>query len=161
MLTVNIVCIGKLKERYFKDACFEYIKRIQGFAKLNIVELPEYKISASPDNFQISAAVEKEGESILNYISCSGGYNIALCIEGDSFSSKKLSDKISMLTLKGFSKLNFIIGGSFGLSESVKQKSDLKLSMSEMTFPHQLARIMLLEQIYRVFQILNNGKYHK
>ena len=160
MVTINIFCIGKLKEKYLSLACDEYCKRMGPFAKLTVCELPEYKLPAQPSKAEISQAIEMESNSIIERI-LPHSYTITLCIEGKQIDSVALSDKIGNIALSGISKINFVIGGSFGLSSSIKQKSDFCLSMSKMTFPHQLARVMLLEQIYRAFQINSGGKYHK
>lgn len=158
MLTINLISIGKLKENYLREAQAEYIKRLGAFCKFNMIELPESKISKNPSEALIQNCIEAEGQAIL---SKTNGYCVPLCIEGEMLSSEKLSEKLCQLAIDGTSEISFIIGGSFGLSLAVKQKANLKLSMSRMTFPHQLARIMLLEQIYRAFQISTNGKYHK
>lgn len=158
MLTVNLICVGKLKESYLRDACSEYIKRLSSFCKVNIIEIAECKLPNLPSNAEILRGIDVEYGLILPKLK---GYIIPLCIEGNQLSSEQLSEKISMLMLDGISELSFVIGGSFGLSDSIKLSCDFKLSMSAMTFPHQLARVMLLEQIYRCFQINNNGKYHK
>ncbi|MGI5957982.1 MAG: 23S rRNA (pseudouridine(1915)-N(3))-methyltransferase RlmH [Massiliimalia sp.] len=161
MLTVNIVCIGKLKENYLRMACAEYEKRLGAFCKLNLVELPEYKVPSNPSQAQIEKAIEEEGKSILSHCRLGSCFMIPMCIEGKLLSSEQLAEKLDQIPLSGISEVNFIIGGSFGLSKEVKSAAQLKLSMSPMTFPHQLARVMLLEQIYRAFQINSNGKYHK
>lgn len=160
MLSVQIICIGKLKEDYLKSACAEYIKRISAFAKISVIELNEYKLPSNPSEAQITQCILREGEDILSKIQPKS-YTISMCIEGKMVDSVELSKKINGITLSGVSTVNFVIGGSYGLSDAVKQKSDFRLSMSPMTFPHQLARVMLLEQIYRSFQINSNGKYHK
>lgn len=158
MLTVNIICIGKLKEAYLRDAQVEYQKRLGAFCKLNIIELNESKLPNDPSDALIQKGMEIEAETILSKLK---GYVVPLCIEGKILSSEELASKMSDISLNGTSEISFIIGGSFGLSDAVKQKADFKLSMSKMTFPHQLARVMLLEQVYRGFQINANGKYHK
>lgn len=160
LLNVYIVCIGKLKEKYLADACNEYIKRLAAFCKINVVELPLTPISNSPSQAEINATIKDEGKRMLSKIP-NGSKIISMCIEGKLKSSEELSDMISDLAVNGSSTITFVIGGSYGLSDEIKQKSHLKLSMSKMTFPHQIARLMLLEQIYRSFQIMNNGKYHK
>lgn len=161
MLTITIICIGKLKEDYLRLACAEYQKRLNAFCKLKIVELGEYKLSSNPNDAQIAKAVQAEGEEILTQCRQGAAYQIPLCIEGKRMDSMQLAACLEQIALNGTSEVSFIIGGSYGLSEQVKQTADLKLSMSPMTFPHQLARVMLLEQIYRAFQINNHGKYHK
>ncbi|MGN1480997.1 23S rRNA (pseudouridine(1915)-N(3))-methyltransferase RlmH [Porcipelethomonas sp.] len=158
MLNVKIITVGKLKEQYLKDACAEYMKRLKRFCSAEIIELNESRLPENPSQGEIGKALETEGRDILKAAS---GYKIALCIEGKQLTSPGLSEKISKAAVEGQSTLSFIIGSSFGLAESVKKASDFRLSMSEMTFPHQLARVMLLEQIYRAFQIESNGKYHK
>mgnify|MGYP003308927621 CR=1 FL=1 len=160
MLNVNIICIGKLKEKYLRDAVSEYEKRLTAFCKLNIIELGEYALPDNPSPADINRGLEKEGEQILSKIS-NGAYVYAMCIEGKQRSSTELSAEIDRLAVEGNSNITFIIGGSYGLSDAVKQRANMKLSMSEMTFPHQLARVMLLEQIYRSFQISIGGPYHK
>ena len=154
MLHIQIICIGKIKEKYFTQAIEEYKKRIVGGFDLTIKELSEYKLQ---DNTDI--VVQKEGESILPLMK--GAYNIAMCIEGKQVSSENLWDMMQRVTLNGDSRINFIIGGSYGLSDAVKSAADFKLSVSPMTFPHQLFRVMLCEQIYRATQIGQGTKYHK
>jgi 23S rRNA (pseudouridine1915-N3)-methyltransferase len=161
MLAVNVICIGKLKEKYLQQACAEYEKRLGAFCKLRIVELAEYKIPANPSDAQVEKGILMEGASILAQMKLGAAYQIPMCIEGKMLSSEQLAKRLAEVALSGKSEVNFIIGGSFGLADAVKQRADLKLSMSPMTFPHQLARVMLLEQIYRAFQINSNGKYHK
>lgn len=160
MISVNIICVGKLKEKYLRDASAEYIKRLTAFCKLNIIEIAPYALPDSPTQAQIDAGLEAEGKQILAKIQ-NGAYVYAMCIEGKQRSSEVLSAEFDKLSVFGESNLTFVIGGSFGLSDAVKSRADAKLSMSQMTFPHQLARIMLLEQIYRAFQISMGGKYHK
>lgn len=158
MLNVNVICIGKLKESYLKDACGEYLKRLMAFCKTNIIELDEYRLPDNPSQSQIDLALKEEGERILK--KADGSTIIAMCIEGGQMPSEKLSKTIESLS-QSTSKISFIIGGSFGLSDEVKSRAKIKLSMSQMTFPHQLARVMLLEQIYRAFMITSGNKYHK
>ena len=161
MLNVNLIVVGKLKESYLREACAEYVKRLGAFCKLTITELPESKLPESPSEKEIFTALANEGKSIAAILSGKACYNITMCIEGKQLSSEKLAEKIGSISVEGKSALNIVIGSSHGISEDVKKLSDLRLSMSEMTFPHQLARVMVLEQIYRAFQILNGGKYHK
>ncbi len=160
MLTVTLICIGKLKEKYLRDACAEYQKRLGGFCKLNIVELGEYKLSDNPSESEIKRCIEKEGASILAKLP-KDSFVVPLCIEGKQYSSPAFAREMEKISLSGQSGITFVIGGSYGLSDEVKTIGKIKLSMSEMTFPHQLARVMLLEQVYRCFQINSNGKYHK
>ena len=161
MLRVNIICIGKIKEKYFTDAINEYAKRLTAFCKFTITELDEEKIrSNNPNKAQVNEVIELEGKRILQKINPSD-YVVALCIEGKMLSSEELSQTLDKASINGKSTVDFIIGGSYGLSDSVKRLAQLKLSMSRMTFPHQMARVVLSEQIYRAFEISTNGKYHK
>ena len=160
MLTVNLICIGKLKEAYWRDACTEYQKRLSAFCRLQIIELSEVRAPEQPSAAQIAQVVEREGALILSKLPA-GGAVLPMCIEGKELTSEGLSAVLQELPLEGKSAVSFIIGGSFGLSDAVKARGDIRLSMSRMTFPHQLARVMLLEQVYRAFQIANNSKYHK
>lgn len=160
MQTVNIICIGKIKEKYFTDAISEYAKRLKSFCKFNIIELDEEKLPSNPSDAQINNTIKAEGERILSKLS-KNSFVVPMCIEGKMLSSTDLAQKISDVALMGKSTIDFIIGGSWGLSDAVKSKADLKLSMSKMTFPHQMARVILCEQIYRAFEIQTNGKYHK
>ncbi|MGX8701418.1 23S rRNA (pseudouridine(1915)-N(3))-methyltransferase RlmH [Caproiciproducens sp.] len=159
MLTVRLICVGKLKEAYWRDACAEYEKRLRAFCGFSIVELPECRLPDDPSDAQIRSALKTEGDAILSAAGKSALF--ALCIEGKTLSSGQLSDQINTLAVSGTSTVSFVIGSSFGLSEAVKQRAGFRLSMSPMTFPHQLARVMLCEQIYRAFQIIHHGKYHK
>ena len=158
MLTVQIVCVGKLKEKYLQAACEEYAKRLGAFCRFSIIEIPEERLPESPSQAQIDAALREEGKKLL---SAAQGCIIPLCIEGKLFSSPQLAAELEHRAVSGVSSITFLIGSSFGLSQQIKEKSDLRLSMSPMTFPHQLARVMLCEQIYRSFQINHHGKYHK
>lgn len=160
MLTVNIICVGNLKEKYLKDAVDEYKKRLSAFCKFEIIEIAEQRLSDKPSESEINSALEKEAEKIMQKVP-KGSSVIPMAIEGKQLSSEKLADTVSDFALKGFSSISFIIGSSFGLSQNIKSKANLLLSMSKMTFPHQLARVMLCEQIYRAFSIINHTKYHK
>ena len=160
MLNVNIICVGKLKEDYLRAACAEYQKRLGSFCRLNIIELTPARLPENPNDSQIAAALADEGDRILAKISNSDAV-FAMCIEGKMFSSEALSAEIDKLAVGGFGSVSFIIGGSHGLDPGVKSRAKIRLSMSPMTCPHQLARVMLLEQIYRSFMISSGGKYHK
>lgn len=161
MIKINIICIGKIKEKYFTDAIAEYAKRLTAFCKFNIVELSEERIkSNTPNQSQIDEVISSEGKRIMQKISPSD-YVVAMCIEGKLMSSEELSKLIDNASVSGKSTVDFIIGGSYGLDELVKKRADVRLSMSKMTFPHQMARMILSEQIYRAFEISSNGKYHK
>ena len=160
MLKVEIAAIGKLKESYLREACAEYSKRLGAYCQFTVTELKEYRLPDDPSPAQIEKCLEEEGSQILARLgkdSCL----VSMCIEGKELSSPELSKKIQEFALGGASHLVFAIGGSHGLSQAVKQKSKLRLSMSPMTFPHQLARVMLMEQIYRGFTIAAGSKYHK
>lgn len=160
MLKVNVVCVGKLKEKYLKDAVSEYSKRLQSFCKFEIIEVDEEKTTDAPNKSQIDNILSCEGKRILSKIDRSSRV-AALCIEGRQKPSMEFARYFENAAVSGVSSISFIIGGSWGLSDEVKQRADLKLSMSEMTFPHQLARVMLCEQIYRAFSINAGTKYHK
>lgn len=160
MLTVTIACVGKLKEAYWRDACAEYAKRLSAFCRLQIVEVAEERLPDQPSPAQITAAIEEEGQRLLSRIPA-GATMVALCIEGKEMTSEALSRTVSQWAVEGMSHLALVIGGSYGLSDAVKQEARLKLSFSPMTFPHQLARILVLEQLYRAFHIAAGGKYHK
>lgn len=159
MMNVQILCVGKLKESYWREACAEYAKRLKAFCSFSIVELPESRLPDDPSQALIDKALEEEGEKLL--AAAKGSAIIPLCIEGKEISSPKLASTLEDLASRGVSSVSFVIGSSFGLAEKVKRAGSLRLSMSPMTFPHQLARVMLCEQIYRGFQILGNTSYHK
>ncbi len=154
-----MLCVGKLKEPFYVQAAKEYEKRLIPYCKLELKEVPEERLPDGPSQAQIQNALEKEAQRLQPDLE--KGTVIALCIEGKPFSSEELARKMESLALAGTSKLTFVIGGSYGLSPSVKAKAQIQLSMSPMTFPHHMARVMLLEQIYRGFQILKGTKYHK
>jgi 23S rRNA (pseudouridine1915-N3)-methyltransferase len=160
MLSVTLLTVGKLKEKYLTDACAEYAKRLSAFCKLNILELPEYRLPDNPSDAEIARCLEKEGESILAKIP-KDAYVFPMCIEGKMLTSPQLAEKLAAVPVAGKSHIVFVIGGSCGLSDAVKARGDFRLSMSPMTFPHQLARVMLLEQVYRGFMIQAGNKYHK
>ncbi len=159
-MNIHIICVGKLKEKFFKDACDEYLKRLSRFARLKITELADEPIAEKASAAEELAVLNKEGKKILSAIGANETV-ITLCVEGKQMPSDKLAKYISNCALCGKSNLTFIIGGSLGLSDEVKAKSELKLSFSQMTFPHQLMRVVLLEQIYRAFKINANESYHK
>ena len=160
MLNITIIAVGKLKEQYLRDASAEYQKRLSTLCKLNIVEINPEKLSDNPSAKEIENALNNEAKKIIEKIP-KGAAVFAMCIEGKQRSSEELSRELDDLALSGVSNAVFIIGGSFGLSDEVKMKSRYKLSMSKMTFPHQVARIMLLEQLYRASQISMGTRYHK
>lgn len=160
MQSVNIICIGKLKEKYLADAIKEYSTRLTPFCKFSIIELDEYRLPDKPSQAQIDIAIAEEGKKILAKIS-RNSYVIPMCIEGKIISSEELSSLVADAGVMGKSTVDFVIGGSYGLSDEVKKRGDFRLSMGRMTFPHQLARVMVCEQVYRAFQIMTGGKYHK
>lgn len=160
MMRVTLLCVGKCKEAYWRDACAEYQKRLGGFCRFQLIEVEEERAPEQPSPAQIDTIIGAEGKRLLDKLPA-GAYPVALCIEGKPISSPELAARMDKLAVEGVSHLAFLIGGSWGLSPAVKQAARLKLSMSPMTFPHQLARVMLLEQIYRGFQITGGGKYHK
>lgn len=157
-MNINIICVGKIKEKYFTAAIEEYTKRLSRFCKVSIIELKDEKIPENASDKECEIVKEKEGERILGKLN--GGYNIALCIEGREMPSEKLAKSIADISMS-HSSINFIIGGSLGLWDKVKEKADIRLSFGMMTLPHQLMRVVLLEQIYRAFKINNNESYHK
>ena len=159
-MNISIICVGRLKEKYWVDACREYSKRLNGICGFSIIEVDEERIADSPNEANICSTLEKEGRRLLAAVP-KGAAVIAMCIEGRQKSSQALAAQIEELALGGISSIAFIIGGSWGLSDEVKSAARIRLSMSEMTFPHQLARVMLCEQIYRAFQINSGTKYHK
>jgi len=200
MLNIRIVCVGKLKERFYADAAKEYMKRLSGYCKLEVIEIPEHRIQEGREgrlvensqftihdsqfvshkpqpsthnpqstiisggsrghSSQVAIALEKERIAVEGKVP-SGAVRVALCVEGREMDSRGLSDFLAGCSVRGASRLCFMIGGSFGLHEDIKDSADVKLSMSKMTFPHNLARVMLLEQLYRAFKITEGGKYHK
>lgn len=160
MQKVTILCVGKMKEKFYIEAAAEYVKRLSRFCKLEITELPEERLPEDPSQAQIDAALAKEAEMIRAKLPQTS-FIIAMCVEGTPRSSESLAQLMAEAANQGGSHLVFLIGGSFGLHPSVKALSAVKLSMSPMTFPHHLARVMLLEQIYRGYQINTGSKYHK
>lgn len=159
MLRCNLICIGKLKEEYWRKACAEYGKRLRPFCRFSVTELAENRLPDKPSEAQIRSALEEEAGRI--FTAAGNSAVVALCIEGEAVPSERLAELLRSAAVSGTSAISFVIGSSYGLSERVKKKADLRLSMSAMTFPHQLARVMLCEQLYRAFQINGNGKYHK
>ena len=160
MLSVKLICVGKLKEQFYIDACDEYRKRLSAYCRFDLQELSECRLSDAPGEKEIAAALEREGADILRAIPA-GSFLVPLCIEGKTMPSEGMARLIAEREGSGRPKLCFVIGGSYGLSPHVKDKADLRLSMSPMTFPHHLARVMLLEQIYRAYQIQSGTRYHK
>lgn len=160
MQKVTLLCVGKLKERFYAEAAAEYIKRLGRHCRLTLVELPEERLPENPSPAQVESALEKEAAAIRGKLPPSACL-IALCVEGRMRSSQELARLMETWAGRGERQLVFLIGGSFGLHESIKAQAAEKLSMSPMTFPHHLARVMLLEQIYRAYQISAGTRYHK
>ena len=160
MLNINIICLGRLKEDYLRAACKEYEKRLGTMCKLTISELEPIALPQNPSDKQIENALSKEAEMREGKM-LKNAVTYAMCIEGKQRSSEELAQEFSDIAVGGRSAVNFIIGSSFGLAPEIKAKADYRLSMSKMTFPHQLARVMLLEQIYRAHSINAGSKYHK
>ena len=162
-MNLRIICIGKNKERYWDEAGAEYLKRLRAFCTPQVIELPAKRPPDDPNPAQIQAVLNAEAALILPKLPRRGAntYIAAMCIEGEQLNSLELSGKISSLMVEGVSEMAFVIGGSHGLSDTVKAAADFRFSMSRMTFPHQLARVMLLEQLYRAFMIRSGGRYHK
>lgn len=159
MQTIQILALGKCKEPYLREACREYEKRLSRFCQLQCVELDPVALPANPSDKEIAQALEKEGQELLKR---ARGFCVAMCVEGKRLDSPSLAEKIAGAACGGENgAVTFWIGSSYGLAPAVKQRAQLRLSMSAMTFPHQLARVMLLEQIYRSYQILGGTKYHK
>ena len=158
-MKITIICVGKIKEKFYGQAIEEYAKRLSRYISLEIVEVADEKAPQTLSPAEEEIVKNKEGERILSKLK--DGYNVALAIEGKSFASEGFADLIAKKSIEGVSHINFIIGGSLGLSPEVMKRADLSLSFSEMTFPHQLMRVILLEQIYRAFRIINNEPYHK
>ncbi|MEE0596654.1 MAG: 23S rRNA (pseudouridine(1915)-N(3))-methyltransferase RlmH [Agathobacter sp.] len=159
-MKITIVCVGKIKEKFYRDALAEYTKRLSRYCSLTITEVADEKTKEQASETECAIIKDREGERILKSIR-DDGYVIALAIDGKILDSVELSEKIDKLGLSGKSNVYFVIGGSLGLSDAVMKRADYKLSFSRMTFPHQLMRVILLEQIYRSYRIINHEPYHK
>lgn len=160
MFEITLIAMGKLKEKFYLSAAAEYEKRMKGYCKFQLLELPEARLPEDPSPAEISAGLEKEAEQILTKIP-KGAWFCVLTPEGKNISSEDLAEKLQDVKLAGKSSVCFLIGSSFGMSTRVKEKADFRLSMGKMTFPHHLARIMVLEQLYRAEAIQAGSKYHK
>ena len=160
MLDVHILCVGKLKEKFYTEAAAEYVKRLGGYCRLTLTELPEERLPKSPSRAQIDAALEKEAAAVRAKLPPNSSL-VALCVEGKLCSSEEMARLVSDWGLSSAKHLVFLIGSSYGLHPSLKAQAWVKLSMSPMTFPHHLARVMLLEQAYRAFKINEGSDYHK
>ena len=155
-MNINFIAMGKLKESWYREACAEYMKRLGAYVSPKVIEPSPVDLPQA----QIDAALRQEAAKIREQIK-PGSFTVAMCIEGKTISSEQFAQKLETAAGQGFSTVNFLVGSSFGLDEELKKQADLRLSMSPMTFPHSLARVMLMEQVYRAYSILNNGKYHK
>ncbi len=160
MFEITLIAMGKLKEKFYLSAAEEYEKRMKGFCNFHLIELPEIRLPENPSQAEITAALEKEADTILTKIP-KGAWFCTLTPEGTLLSSEKLADKIKDVKLSGKSSACFLIGSSFGMAKRLKDMANFKLSMSPMTFPHHLARVMVLEQLYRAEAIQAGSKYHK
>ena len=160
MLQIKLICVGKMREKFYIDAFGEYQKRLSAYCRLEHTELQEVRLPDAPSQAQIDAALEKEAADILRNVP-QDAYLVALCVEGKELPSEAVADLISSRENSGKPRLCFVIGGSYGMSDLVKTRADMRMSMSKMTFPHHLARVMLAEQIYRGFKIKEGSKYHK
>ena len=159
VMTINLICIGKITQKYYNDAMDEYKKRLSSYCKFNVISLSEAKIQNEESEKEIMSSLSIEADAIKKHIQ--KGINVALCVEGTLFSSEDIAQTIKSAALDGSSQMNFIIGSSHGMHPDVKRLSDIKLSISKMTLPHQLCRVVLTEQIYRAFKINANERYHK
>lgn len=159
-MKITILCVGKVKEKFFRDAIDEFSKRLSRYCKLEVIEVADEKTEEQASDTEVRLIKTKEGERILKNIK-EDAYVITLCIDGKQLDSVELAEKIEMLGIQGTSHIYFVIGGSLGLSEEVIRRANFKLSFSKMTFPHQLMRVILLEQVYRAYRIMNNEPYHK
>ena len=160
MLRIRLICVGKLKERFWQDAVREYQKRLGAFCRLEMVELPEERLGQNPSQAEIDGALHREAAEIEKALLKDAGL-VCLCVEGRELDSREVAELISRTEMSGVPRLCLVVGGSFGLDAELKKRAALCLSMSKMTFPHHLARVMLLEQLYRGFQIRDGTKYHK
>ncbi len=161
MRSINIICVGNLKEKYLREAAAEYEKRLSAYCKLKITELNEYKLSDKPSPAEIAKCIESEGAAIAAKIP-QNAVIAAMCIEGEMLSSEGFSEKLTqIMSDESAPELCIVIGGSYGLWDEIKKRAKLKLSLSRMTFTHQISRVLILEQLYRAFQISTGGKYHK
>jgi len=160
MLAVKFICVGRMREKFYIEAFSEYTKRLQSLCKFELVEPAEQRLSVNPSEKDVKAALDKEAQDIIKAIP-NDAYVVAMCVEGKQMPSEGMGELIAQRENSGKPRLCFVIGGSFGLADSVKARADLKLSMSKMTFPHHLARVMLIEQLYRGFKINEGSRYHK
>lgn len=160
MLSVKLVCVGKMREKHYTEAFAEYQKRLGAYCRFELAEVPEQRLPERPSERELGNALEREADEIFAQIPKNAAV-IALCVEGERMTSPALAQRLAAYAGSGVSRLCFVVGGSFGLHERVKRAAALRLSMSDMTFPHHLARVMLAEQIYRAFTIQEGCRYHK
>ena len=158
-MNIKVYCIGKIKEQYLKDGIAEYLKRLLPYAKTEIIEVADSKVKDNPNDFDITKAKNEEGERVLKLIK--NDYLIGLDLNKKEFTSEEFASYLESKFVEGGSSISFVIGGSYGLSENLKKRCNSSISLSKMTFLHQMTRLVLLEQIYRAFKILNNETYHK
>lgn len=159
-MNVNIICVGSIKEKFFREAVEEYAKRLSAYCKLSIIEVKDEKTKEKASERENEKVKEAEGKKILSKIK-DNTYTIALAIDAKSFTSEEFADKLETIAMQKGGNVNFVIGGSLGLSKEVLEKADEKISFSKMTFPHQLMRVIFLEQLYRAYKISTNEPYHK
>ena len=160
MMQVKLICVGRMREKYYTEAFAEYAKRLQAYCRLELLEIAEQRLPDRPSEREIAAALEREGQEILKAVPPDACL-VALCVEGKQMPSEGMAELIAAREGSGRPRLCFVIGGSFGLAPQVKTRADKRLSMSQMTFPHHLARVMLIEQLYRGFKINEGSQYHK
>lgn len=160
MLHIDVICIGKIKEKFFRDALLEYSKRLSKYCILNILELPDEKIPVSLSENNINIIKQKESNKIISHIK-KGSYTICLDLTGKEFTSEEFAKNINLLSLSSITNITFVIGGSLGISKELLNFADQKICFSKLTFPHQLIRVFLLEQLFRSFKILNGETYHR
>lgn len=159
-MNITLLCVGKIKEAYYREALAEYVKRLSKYCRLNVIEVADEQTPDKASDIEVAAILKKEEERILSKIPANS-HVISLAIEGKSLDSVAFSSLIDDLGISGKSNICFIIGGSLGLSDNVKSRSDMLLSFSKMTYPHQLMRVILTEQIYRAYRIIKGEPYHK
>lgn len=158
-MNIKIYCIGKIKEQYLKDGIAEYLKRLSPYAKTEIIEVMDSKVKDNPNDFDITKAKNEEGDRVLKLIK--NDYLIGLDLNKKEFTSEEFAEFVEQKFVEGGSSISFVIGGSYGLSENLKKRCNSSISLSKLTYLHQMTRLILLEQIYRAFKILNNETYHK
>lgn len=159
-MKITVLCVGRIKEKFYSDAVAEYLKRLSRYAKTEVIEVADEKTPDGASERETALILEKEGTRLLKYIS-DDAYVIALAVGGKEYTSPEFAEKISTLATHGKSHIIFIIGGSLGISDDVLKKSNEKIGFGKMTFPHQLFRVMMLEQVYRAYRIINGEPYHK